>query len=122
MWRAAIEAEAGGCQNGRMVIVSGKVVDGRVEVDSELPGGASVTVLARARATQRPSAYCAMPWPGASAVRPSRSRSSLASFAIARERAAHRRSQRAHRVESARGGDLVAGEPTQGARGHSRGA
>jgi hypothetical protein len=47
MSRAAIEVEAGGCQNGRMVIVWGKVVDGRVEVDSELPEGASVTVLAR---------------------------------------------------------------------------
>jgi hypothetical protein len=55
MSRAAIEVEAGGCQNGRMVIVSGKVVDGRVEVDSELP------------ATQRPSAYCATPLAGASA-------------------------------------------------------
>ena len=30
-----------------MVIASGKVVDGRVELDSELPEGASVTVLAR---------------------------------------------------------------------------
>ena len=29
-----------------MVIVSGKVVGGRVELDSELPEGASVTVLA----------------------------------------------------------------------------
>ncbi len=47
MSQAAIEAEAGGCRNGRMVIVSGKVVDGRVEVDSELPEGASVTLLAR---------------------------------------------------------------------------
>ena len=28
-----------------MVIASGKVVDGRVELDSELPEGASVTVL-----------------------------------------------------------------------------
>jgi len=42
MSRAAIEAEAGGCQNGHMVIVSGKVVDGRVEVDSELSEGASL--------------------------------------------------------------------------------
>ena len=30
-----------------MVIASGKVVGGRVELDSELPAGASVTVLAR---------------------------------------------------------------------------
>jgi hypothetical protein len=30
-----------------MVIASGKVVGGRVELDSELPEGASVTVLAR---------------------------------------------------------------------------
>jgi hypothetical protein len=30
-----------------MRIASGKVVDGRVELDSELPEGASVTVLAR---------------------------------------------------------------------------
>ena len=30
-----------------MVIASGKVVAGRVELDSELPEGASVTVLAR---------------------------------------------------------------------------
>jgi len=30
-----------------MVIASGKVVNGRVELDSELPEGASVTVLAR---------------------------------------------------------------------------
>jgi hypothetical protein len=30
-----------------MVIASGKVVDGRVELDAELPEGASVTVLAR---------------------------------------------------------------------------
>lgn len=30
-----------------MVIASGKVVDGRVELDSELPEGASVTVRAR---------------------------------------------------------------------------
>jgi hypothetical protein len=30
-----------------MVIASGKVVDGRVELDSVLPEGASVTVLAR---------------------------------------------------------------------------
>ena len=30
-----------------MVIASGRVVDGRVELDSELPEGASVTVLAR---------------------------------------------------------------------------
>ena len=30
-----------------MVIASGKVVDGRVELDSELPEGTSVTVLAR---------------------------------------------------------------------------
>jgi len=30
-----------------MVIATGKVVDGRVELDSELPEGASVTVLAR---------------------------------------------------------------------------
>ncbi|MPZ18285.1 MAG: hypothetical protein GEV06_10285 [Luteitalea sp.] len=30
-----------------MVIASGKVVDGRVELDSELPEGVSVTVLAR---------------------------------------------------------------------------
>jgi hypothetical protein len=29
-----------------MVIASGKVVGGRVELDSELPEGASVTVLA----------------------------------------------------------------------------
>ena len=29
-----------------MVIASGRVVDGRVELDSELPEGASVTVLA----------------------------------------------------------------------------
>ena len=30
-----------------MVIASGKVVGGRIELDSELPEGASVTVLAR---------------------------------------------------------------------------
>jgi hypothetical protein len=30
-----------------MVIASGKVVDGRVELDGELPEGASVTVIAR---------------------------------------------------------------------------
>jgi hypothetical protein len=30
-----------------MVIASGKVVGGRVELDTELPEGASVTVLAR---------------------------------------------------------------------------
>ena len=30
-----------------MLIASGKVVDGRVELDGELPEGASVTVLAR---------------------------------------------------------------------------
>ena len=30
-----------------MVIASGRVVGGRVELDSELPEGASVTVLAR---------------------------------------------------------------------------
>jgi hypothetical protein len=30
-----------------MQIASGKVVDGRVELDGELPEGASVTVLAR---------------------------------------------------------------------------
>jgi hypothetical protein len=30
-----------------MVIASGKVVNGRVELDSELPEGTSVTVLAR---------------------------------------------------------------------------
>ena len=30
-----------------MVIATGKVVDGRVELDSALPEGASVTVLAR---------------------------------------------------------------------------
>ena len=30
-----------------MVIASGKVVGGRVELDAELPEGASVTVLAR---------------------------------------------------------------------------
>ena len=30
-----------------MVIASGRVVDGRVELDSELPEGTSVTVLAR---------------------------------------------------------------------------
>ena len=30
-----------------MVIASGRVVDGRVELDSELPEGAEVTVLAR---------------------------------------------------------------------------
>ena len=30
-----------------MVIASGKVVDGRIELDAQLPEGASVTVLAR---------------------------------------------------------------------------
>ena len=30
-----------------MVIASGRVVDGRVELDSELPEGTAVTVLAR---------------------------------------------------------------------------
>lgn len=34
------------CYNARMRISSGKVVDGRVELDGELPEGASVTVLA----------------------------------------------------------------------------
>lgn len=35
-----------GCYNGFMRIAPGKVVDGRVELDAELPEGASVTVLA----------------------------------------------------------------------------
>jgi hypothetical protein len=34
------------CYNGCMRIAPGKVVDGRVELDAELPEGASVTVLA----------------------------------------------------------------------------
>jgi len=34
------------CYNARVRIAPGKVVDGRVEVDAELPEGASVTVLA----------------------------------------------------------------------------
>ena len=36
----------GGCYNRDMRIASGKVVDGRVELDTDLPEGASVTVLA----------------------------------------------------------------------------
>jgi hypothetical protein len=34
------------CYNGSMRVASGKVVDGRVELDAELPEGATVTVLA----------------------------------------------------------------------------
>jgi hypothetical protein len=34
------------CWNSCMRIASGKVVDGRVKLDAELPEGASVTVLA----------------------------------------------------------------------------
>jgi beta-lactam-binding protein with PASTA domain len=34
-----------GCYNAHMRIAPGKVVDGRVELDAELPEGASVTVL-----------------------------------------------------------------------------
>lgn len=34
------------CYNARMRIAPGRVVDGRVELDAELPEGASVTVLA----------------------------------------------------------------------------
>jgi hypothetical protein len=44
---ATLEPETAGCWNGRIVIASGKVVDGRVELDSKLPEGASVTVLVR---------------------------------------------------------------------------
>jgi len=36
----------GCCYNGCTRIAPGKVVDGRVELDAELPEGASVTVLA----------------------------------------------------------------------------
>jgi hypothetical protein len=67
MSRAAIEAETGGCQNGHMVIVSGKVVDGRVEVDSELPEGASVTLFAREGDPETERIF-ATPLLGASAV------------------------------------------------------
>lgn len=35
------------CYNGSMQIASGKVVAGRVELDGELPEGATVTVIAR---------------------------------------------------------------------------
>jgi hypothetical protein len=42
---ATIEGEASGCYNDSMVVASGKVVRGRVELDSELPEGTSVTVL-----------------------------------------------------------------------------
>lgn len=38
--------EAANCYNARMRIAPGKVVDGRVELDAELPEGVSVTVLA----------------------------------------------------------------------------
>jgi hypothetical protein len=46
----------------------------------------------------------------------------LASSAIESDRAAPHRSQRARLVAGARGGDVVASQPTEGARGRSRGA
>src|SRR4051812_14939746 len=94
-------------------------VDGRVELDSALPEGASVTVLApkgdetfeAAPETERmPSTLS----PRTAVGRPSPSHDCLVNSPTASERSARHRNQRARGGAGTRGRDLVASQPTEG--------